>query len=122
MACREASRKSEVILLGGGPCLPVTALGTKSRPNLMESPVRHSNTANPIQGFTPSEITTVAAAGVLDVSPGTGIVGIRISADSEYYINADSANKATMPAGVTIVASTVYQYTFTAETIVEIMK
>ncbi len=81
--------------------------------------MRHSNTGNPIQGFTPSEIRDVTAMDFTGADKN--IIGIRLNTESEYYINTDSANKATMPAGVTIIDSKVSAITFTASTTVEIM-
>lgn len=84
--------------------------------------MRSSETRNPIQGFAVREIVTAAAGAPFYVSADTGIIGIRISAASEYYINSDSVNKASMPAGVTIIDGHTESYTFTADTVLEVMK
>ena len=79
--------------------------------------MRQASKGNPIHGFAPSEIRTNVTT--LDVSD---IEGIRLSTESEYYIGTASTNKATMPAGVTIIANDVSQIVFTTGTTIEIMK
>lgn len=79
--------------------------------------MRQSAKGNPIHGFAPSEIRLNVTA--LDV---TDIEGIRLSTESEYYIGTDSANKAMMPAGVTIIDTRINRIVFTTGTTVEIMK
>jgi hypothetical protein len=50
------------------------------------------------------------------------MLAVCASADSEYYINTDSANTAVMPAGrVTVIAYSTYQLVFTNETALEVM-
>lgn len=80
--------------------------------------MRNAPVRNPIQGFTPTRIATASAATPFDT---TGIIAIRVDVPSEYYINADSANKAMMPAGVTVIDRSVYEITFTSATVVEVM-
>lgn len=83
--------------------------------------MRNSNTGNPIQGFTPSEIRTNVTILDFTAESGRGIVGIRLNVEEDYYIGADSGNVATMPAGVTIINPNVGSFTFSAPVSLEIM-
>ena len=76
--------------------------------------MRASLIRNPIQAFAPTRIESVTT---LDT---TGIQAIRISADAQYQING-TGTEATMPAGVTAIASNVSSIVFSAATVVEIM-
>ena len=71
-----------------------------------------------IQEFAPDVIATTTAVTAYSMA---GILGIRISTAAEYYINSDSANKATMPVGVTLRSPNVESLTFTLATTLEIM-
>lgn len=77
--------------------------------------MRASSKNNPVQGFAPSRIETVT---VLDTK---GVEAIRIAEAKVYHINDDTGNAAIMPAGVTVIASTVAKITFASATVVEIM-
>lgn len=71
----------------------------------------------PVQGFAPRSIQT----GVTTLNT-TAIGAIRVSVDSEYYINAASTLKATMLAGsITVIDGTVNQIVFTNSTVIEVM-
>jgi hypothetical protein len=72
-----------------------------------------------IPGFTPSHIVTAGADTPHDVS---AMIAVRVSVDSEYYINTDVANKAVMPArSVTVIGKQVDSFTFTNATVLEVM-
>lgn len=73
-----------------------------------------------VQGFGPSEIQTATAAEpfLLD-----GVLAIRVSVDSEYYLDDDSSNKAIMLSGsVTVSIPGVTSYTFTEGTTLEVLR
>lgn len=70
-----------------------------------------------IQNFGSDRIATASAGVAFDVSD---IKIIRIAADSEYFINTDSANKADMLRGCTSFFSEVDSVTFTNDTVMEI--
>ncbi|NAW33226.1 hypothetical protein [Halomonas alimentaria] len=70
-----------------------------------------------LQVFTPSRIEEIAAGGSLDT---TGVVAIRIPADTEYQLNGGGP-VAIMPAGATGIAPEVTSITFVTAVTVEVM-
>lgn len=73
-----------------------------------------------VQGFGPSHIETAAADTAF---PLNGVLALRVSVDSEYYVDDDAANKATMLAGwVTVAIPGVESFTFTNETKLEVLR
>ena len=72
-----------------------------------------------VQGFGTSHVKTAAADTPF---PLKGVLAIRVSVDSEYYVDDDAANKATMLAGsVTVAIPGVESFTFTNETTLEVL-
>jgi len=72
-----------------------------------------------IQGFRPTKIVTTTAGTAYTFDR---VLAIRLSAESEYFINADSANKTSMPPGASVIDERVTSVTFTNATTIELME